>query len=284
MTLRPRSALRRASLQRLHHGRDVIGAHRAQPIDAERAQRALDADAGRRAAAIGVARRQILLAGGRGVAVLHHDQHAVAFVEHVRGDAGDQSVVPETAIAHDRDRTLRHVRPDRGGARQRHAVAEDGIAERERREGRERMAADIGADMGRSEFALDQLDRGEDRPLWTAGAEIGRPRRHITERGDGPACARQRIDMRGDRVGIDAGRTGAGEKGRDARAGRLRTYSRRCAAGSPCRGRASCCRRPQDHIDLLLDIIRASPPRRQGQRACRRRTPSPRREPAERRH
>ena len=44
------------------------------------------------------------------------------------------------------------------------------------------MAADIGADMDRSEFALCELDRGKNRALRTAGAEIRRPRRNIVER------------------------------------------------------------------------------------------------------
>ena len=39
------------------------------------------------------------------------------------------------------------------------------------------MAADIGADMGRPDLALRQLDRGEHRPLRAAGAEGRRPRR-----------------------------------------------------------------------------------------------------------
>ena len=40
---------------------------------------------------------------------------------------------------------------------------------------RERMTADIGADMRGTEFALHQFERGEDRPLRTAGAEGRRP-------------------------------------------------------------------------------------------------------------
>ena len=102
-------------LQRLGHQRDGIAAHRAQPFDAHGAQRLLDVDAGRRPVAARHARRNVLLAGGGGVAVLHHDQHAVAFVEQVGGDAGDQPVMPEAAVAHDGDRPLLHVgrRPPR---------------------------------------------------------------------------------------------------------------------------------------------------------------------------
>ena len=91
---------------------DAIGAHRAQPFDAERTQRLLGAEPGRHAGAIGAARGQILLAGRRCVAVLHDGENAVTFVEHVGGDAGDQPVVPEAAVAHHRDRTLGHVRSD----------------------------------------------------------------------------------------------------------------------------------------------------------------------------
>jgi hypothetical protein len=168
--------------QRRRHFTDAVAAHRAQPGHAQRAQRFLDADPGRCAGAMSAARRQILLAGGRGVAILHDHQHAVAFVEHIRGDAGNQSIVPKSAIAHHRDGTFRHVRSNGGGARQRHAIAKNRIAERERGKSRKRMAADIGADMDRSEFALCELDRGKNRALRTAGAEIRRSRRNIAVR------------------------------------------------------------------------------------------------------
>ena len=52
MTLRPRSAVLHRLLQRLHHLGDAVGAHRAQPFDAERAQRLLDVHAGRGAVAV----------------------------------------------------------------------------------------------------------------------------------------------------------------------------------------------------------------------------------------
>ena len=163
-----------------------------------------DADAGRRAGAVRIARRQILLTGGRGVAVLHHDQHAVALVEHVGGDAGDQSVVPEAAVAHHGDRPLRHIRTDRRGAGKRHAVAEDRVAERKRRKGRERMAADVGADMRWPDLALRQLDGGKDRPLRAAGAEIRRPRRNIARGGKcGRLMGQHVFDARSDTVGAD---------------------------------------------------------------------------------
>ncbi len=203
-------------LQGLGHLGDAVAAHRAQPFDPERAQRLLDRHAGRRADAVGGARRQILLAGGGGVAVLHHDQHAVALVEQVRGDAGDQPVVPEPAVAHDGDRAALHVGRDRGGARERHAVAEDRIAEAERREGRERMAADVGADVGRSELALHQLDRGEHRALRAAGAEIRRSRRNVAERRHRGRLVREHVlRARRDRVGVDAGRPRLREEGRE---------------------------------------------------------------------
>ena len=110
--------------------------------------------------------------------------------------------MPEAAVAHDGDRPARQVGPDRGRARQRHAVAEDRVAEAERREGRERMAADIGADMGRAELALHQLDRGEYRPLRTAGAEGRRPRRQRRRRGGARRLVGEhRSRARGDRFG-----------------------------------------------------------------------------------
>src|SRR5258706_16485628 len=65
-------------LERRHHGGDRVGAHFAQPFHAHAAQRGLHIHAGRLAAAPGDARRHELLASRRGVAVLHHDEDAVA--------------------------------------------------------------------------------------------------------------------------------------------------------------------------------------------------------------
>src|SRR4029453_14950422 len=99
------------------------------------------------------------------------------FVEKVGCNAGDQSVVPEAPVAHYGDRPLFHVRRYSRRAGERHAVAKDGIAKRKRRKSRERVATDIGTDMGRPEFALHQLDGGKDGTLRTAGTEGGRTRR-----------------------------------------------------------------------------------------------------------
>ena len=69
------------------------------------------------------------------------------------------------------------------------------------------MAADIGADMGRADLALRELDGGEHRPLRAAGAEIRRSRRDIADGGgDGGLVREQRIGLRGNGIGIDAGR------------------------------------------------------------------------------
>ena len=244
ITFRPCSAVFIASFSVLTIVATRIAAHRAQPFDAHGAQRLFDVHAGRRAVAARHARRDVLLAGGGGVAVLHHDQHAVAFVEQVRGDAGDQPVMPEAAVAHDRDRALLHVGRDRRGAGQRHAVAEDRVAERERREGRERMAADIGADMGRPQFALHQLDGGKHRALRAAGAEGGRARRQRPERCRGFRLVRDQAARRFRHgVGVEAIRLGVLQKGGQAlRAERPRCI-RRPAAAAPCRARGSGCRR-----------------------------------------
>jgi hypothetical protein len=194
-------------LQRRYHLADAMGADRSQPMHAERTECPLDTDPSRGAGAAGVARRQILLAGRGRVAVLHDDENAVALVEHVRGDAGDQAVVPEPAVAHDRDGALGHI--GSGGARKRHAVAEDRIAERERRECRERMAADIGADMGRADVALRELDGCEHGSLGTTGAEIRRPWRDVADGGQRTGFMRKHgVDAARDRTGVDAVGTG----------------------------------------------------------------------------
>src|SRR5215467_12511295 len=66
--------------ERRSHFADAVAAHGAQPFDAKRAERLLDADSRRRAGAVSAARGQILLTGGRSIAVLHDHQHAVAIV------------------------------------------------------------------------------------------------------------------------------------------------------------------------------------------------------------
>src|SRR6185312_17187098 len=57
------------------------------------------------------------------------------------------------------------------GACERHSVPENRVAERERREGCKRVAADVGAYMGRTKLALHQLDGREDWSFWTSCAE-----------------------------------------------------------------------------------------------------------------
>ena len=57
-------------------------------------------------------------------------------------------------------------------------IAEDRVAEAERREGRERVAADVGGVVHLADFALGQFQRGEKRPLRTTRAECRRARRH----------------------------------------------------------------------------------------------------------
>ena len=63
-------------------------------------------------------RDDVLRAGGRGVAVLHDDQHCVVAVEQRALHAGQQAVVPEAAVAHDRQRAaVHHRRRRRRGSR-----------------------------------------------------------------------------------------------------------------------------------------------------------------------
>ena len=54
---------------------------------------------------------------------------------------------------------------DAGVRGERHAVAEDRVAEAERRERRERMAADVGGVVDLADVLLDELHRAEHGPL-----------------------------------------------------------------------------------------------------------------------
>src|SRR5215468_1710924 len=119
-----------AALSRAHrlfqgrgHPGDPVGAHLAQPFHAHTAQRGFHVHAGSLAGAAGGTRRHELLPGRRGVAVLHDDEDAVTLVEQTAGNAGDETVVPEAAIAHHGDRTPVHVGAHGSSAGERHAVA-----------------------------------------------------------------------------------------------------------------------------------------------------------------
>ena len=128
--------------------RHRIGAHVADPFDPHPTQGALDV------LAVGLERttadtatlhrrRDRLVSGGGGVAVVHDHQHAIIFIEDGVGDTAGQAVVPESAVSHDGDNPPFHVRPDAGGTRQPKAVSQHRIADIEGRQGGEGMTADI---------------------------------------------------------------------------------------------------------------------------------------------
>ena len=82
--------------------------------------------------------------------------------------------MPEAAIAHHREGALAAARIERRRAGRPQAVAHGGVAEIEGRQYREQVAADVAADVQRTELPLQQLHRRENRPLGAARAE---PRR-----------------------------------------------------------------------------------------------------------
>ncbi len=177
MTLRPLCPVRRASRRVLHHACHAIGAHAPDPRHAQALQRRLDVEALAAAVLLLLGGEDVLLAGGAGIAVVHDDQHAVVLVEHGAGDAGDEAVVPEAAVAHDADRPVGLRAGHRRSRGERHAVAQDRVALVEGREGRKRVAADVGRDVHRPHLAAQQLHGREHGPLRAAGAEGRRPRR-----------------------------------------------------------------------------------------------------------
>src|SRR5215831_19403322 len=153
-------------------------------VYAETAQRVLDSPVrvggalpgGRRASLLRRRGQQLLCPGRRGVAVLHDHQHRVAVVQEVGGDARQEAVVPEAAVAHDGDRPLRRQRTHAGAARETHSVAEQGVALRERLEGCESVAADVDRDVRAPDVLRDQLHRREHGTLGAADAERRRSR------------------------------------------------------------------------------------------------------------
>ena len=179
--LRPLDRGSERLLERVAHPADVIGARdRAHPVDADAAHRLLDRVLGRAHGIVGGGGGHVLPAGRRRVAVVDHDQHVVALVEDGVADARGEPVVPEAAVADERDGALAGRGIERAGAGAAQPVAHGGIAEVERRQDREQMAADVAAHVMRPELALDELHGGEDRPLRTAGAKRGRAAVHLS--------------------------------------------------------------------------------------------------------
>ena len=94
------------------------------------------------------ARGHDVLPAGRGriEIVDDHDDAVVLVVDGV-ADAGGQAVVPEAAVAHDRDRLLVGLDVEGRGRRRSEAVAHRSAADIERRQDREQMAADVAGDV-----------------------------------------------------------------------------------------------------------------------------------------
>jgi hypothetical protein len=70
----------------------------------------------------------VLRAGGRGVAVFEDQQHRIITIEEGALHAGEQAVVPKTAVAHDGQGAPLHHGRHACAAGQAHAVAQDGMA------------------------------------------------------------------------------------------------------------------------------------------------------------
>jgi hypothetical protein len=101
----------------------------------------------------------------------------VALVEDGVADAAGQAVVPEPAVAHDRDAApVGVLRVQRGGAGRPEAISHRRRAEIERRVDGEQMAADVGADVVFTGLPLGELQAAEDRALGAPGAQSWWPR------------------------------------------------------------------------------------------------------------
>ena len=177
--------------------------------------------------------------------------------------------MPEAAVAHHRDGSLLHDRRHRARGGERHAEAQDRVAEIERRQGREGMAADVARDMDLADLALEQLDRREHRPLGTADAEARRPQRQrpaqdLLRLGAAGACRLEALARAGD---IDVV-GGAGEELQQPSRSPPRRCTRPPSAARPCR-RSSCpCRACAAGRGSPARCSRARPPRRPARRAC----------------
>ena len=134
----------------------------------------------------------VLRAGGRRVAVLEDQQHRVVVVEQGALHPGEQAVVPEAAVTHDRQRAALHHRRDAGAAGQAHAVAQDGMPDGEGLEGAEGVAADVGRDVHRPTSCCASLSAENTgrsgQPMQKLGGRVGSGALELPRRLRG-ACA-----------------------------------------------------------------------------------------------
>ena len=184
-------------LQGAAHGVHLVGVRGAQPLQTHALERVLDRLVLVHQALVQVGMLQgvglgrivgrvedVLRAGGRGVAVLHDQQHRVVAVEQRGLHASEQAVVPEAAVAHDGQAAPLHHRRDPGAAGQAHAIAQDRMAGRERFEGGQGVTADVGGDVDRADLLLRQLQGREHRPLRAADAKGRWPGRQHADLAD----------------------------------------------------------------------------------------------------
>ena len=180
--------------QRRLHGLDIVSVvNRAHPLHAHAPHRTLDRVLRAPVLVVGAGRQQILPASSGRVVVVHNHDHTVGFVEHGVADAAGQAVVPETAIAHHRDRSLarRYIECSRAGRAQ--AVAHGGRTQVKRRHGGKQVAANVGGDVVHAELLLHQGHGREDRALraadtkpgWAGRDDRGQLRRTQPHRGAG---------------------------------------------------------------------------------------------------
>ena len=188
--LEPGHPRRQRLAQRLHHLGDAVGVHGADPRHAEAAQRVEDRHRHRLPSRVGSGGRHVVLARRGRVEVVEDHQHRVLLVAHRVRDPVGEAVVPEAAVAHDRDDPP--AEQGRDGARrgEPHPVSEDRVTDVERRLRREGRAADVGRHVRVADLRLalaEDLHRAEHRPLGAARAERRRAlgdrlRQHGTDR------------------------------------------------------------------------------------------------------
>ena len=174
----------RRGAQRLFQGRrylgDIIGpVNLTDPRHADPLQRLSDRVFGR-FGIVGRPRRQQILAPGRGgiVIVDDNDDAVILVIDGVANRRG-QAVMPEAAIADERDRsTLGGGGVERRCRCRPQTVSHGRRPKLEGRHDREQVTADIRGDVMRAQFLLNQFHRHEDRPFRASGAKAGRPHWH----------------------------------------------------------------------------------------------------------
>ena len=117
----------------------------------------------------------VLRSGGRGVAIFKDQQDSIIAIKECALNTCEQTVVPKTAIAHDRQNTPLHEWGNARTTGQAHAISQNRMTYRKWLKRGQRMTTNVTRHMHWAYRFLCQLQSRKNGALGTANAHAGRP-------------------------------------------------------------------------------------------------------------